>query len=179
MDTQVQNKFSTGNTDHTLLMGIDYRRTRNDVWQALGLASSLNLVNPVYGNTAVQYFGYRSQVDRLEQTGLYLQDQAEWNHWLLTLGGRYDWSEADSVNRLNNNSASKQDDNEFTWRGGLNYLFDNGLSPFISYSESFLPTAGADYTGKMFRASRAKQYEAGIKYIPDGKLISAPYRCSR
>ncbi|QTC48281.1 ferrichrome porin FhuA [Pantoea ananatis] len=173
MDTQVQNKFSTGNTDHTLLMGIDYRRTRNDVWQALGLASSLNLVNPVYGNTAVQYFGNRSQVDRLEQTGLYLQDQAEWNHWLLTLGGRYDWSEADSVNRLNNNSASKQDDNEFTWRGGLNYLFDNGLSPFISYSESFLPTAGADYTGKMFRASRAKQYEAGIKYIPDGKLISA------
>ncbi|UJL39813.1 ferrichrome porin FhuA [Pantoea agglomerans] len=173
VDTQAQHTFSTDKVDHTLLTGMDYRRTRNDIWQALGMASSLNLVNPVYGNTSVQYYGYRNQVDHLQQTGLYLQDQAEWNHWVLTLGGRYDWSEADSVNRLNNNIASRQDDNEFTWRGGLNYLFDNGISPFISYSESFLPTAGADYTGKMFQASRAKQYEAGIKYIPDERLISA------
>ncbi|TWD45399.1 ferrichrome porin FhuA [Pantoea sp. SJZ147] len=173
VDTQAQHTFSTYAVDHSLLMGVDYRRTRNDVWQALGIASSLNLVNPVYGNTAVQYFGYRDQVDHLQQTGLYLQDQAEWNHWVFTLGGRYDWSEVDSVNRLTNNTAAGQDDNEFTWRGGLNYLFDNGISPYISYSESFLPTAGSDYTGKMFQASRAKQYEAGIKYIPDNQLISA------
>lgn len=173
VDTQAQHTFSTYAVDHTLLMGVDYRRTRNDVWQALGIASSLNLVNPVYGNTAVQYFGYRDQVDHLQQTGLYLQDQAEWNHWVFTLGGRYDWSEVDSVNRLTNNTSAGQDDNEFTWRGGLNYLFDNGISPYISYSESFLPTAGSDYTGKMFQASRAKQYEAGIKYIPDNQLISA------
>ncbi|MGG6300918.1 ferrichrome porin FhuA [Pantoea allii] len=173
VDTQAQHTFSTYEVDHTLLMGVDYRRTRNDVWQALGIASSLNLVNPVYGNTAVQYFGYRDQVDHLQQTGLYLQDQAEWNHWVFTLGGRYDWSEVDSVNRLTNNTSAGQDDNEFTWRGGLNYLFDNGISPYISYSESFLPTAGSDYTGKMFQASRAKQYEAGIKYIPDNQLISA------
>ncbi|MGG6107587.1 ferrichrome porin FhuA [Pantoea allii] len=173
VDTQAQHTFSTYAVDHTLLMGVDYRRTRNDVWQALGIASSLNLVNPVYGNSAVQYFGYRDQVDHLQQTGLYLQDQAEWNHWVFTLGGRYDWSEVDSVNRLTNNTAAGQDDNEFTWRGGLNYLFDNGISPYISYSESFLPTAGSDYTGKMFQASRAKQYEAGIKYIPDNQLISA------
>jgi iron complex outermembrane receptor protein len=172
VDTQAQHTFSTDKVDHTLLMGVDYRRTRNDIGQALGIASNLNLVNPVYGNTAVQYFGYRNQVDHLQQTGLYLQDQAEWNHWVLTLGGRYDWSETDSVNRLNNNAAAQQDDNEFTWRGGLNYLFDNGISPFISYSESFLPTAGADYIGKMFQASRAKQYEAGVKYIPDNGLIS-------
>lgn len=173
VDTQAQHTFSTYAVDHTLLMGVDYRRTRNDVWQALGIASSLNLVNPVYGNTAVQYFGYRDQVDHQQQTGLYMQDQAEWNHWVFTLGGRYDWSEVDSVNRLTNNTAAGQDDNEFTWRGGLNYLFDNGISPYISYSESFLPTAGSDYTGKMFQASRAKQYEAGIKYIPDNQLISA------
>lgn len=173
VDTQAQNKFATDEVDHTLLLGVDYRRTRNDVWQAVGLASSLNLVNPVYGNTAVQYYGYSSKVDHLEQTGLYLQDQAEWNRWVLTLGGRYDWSKTDSVNRLNENVVSSQHDNEFTWRGGLNYLFDNGISPYFSYSESFLPTAGTDYAGKTFQASRAKQYEAGVKYIPDGGLITA------
>lgn len=173
VDTRAQSKFSTDAVDHTLLLGMDYRHTRNDVWHALGLASSLNLVNPVYGNTATQYYGYSSQIDRLEQTGLYLQDQAEWNRWVFTLGGRYDWSETDTVNRLSNNAVAKQDDNEFTWRGGVNYLFDNGLSPYFSYSESFLPTSGTDYTGKTFQASRAKQYETGIKYIPNDGMISA------
>ncbi|SUB70674.1 Ferric hydroxamate uptake [Pluralibacter gergoviae] len=55
----------------------------------------------------------------------------------------------------------------------MNYLFDNGISPYFSYSESFLPTSGTDYAGKTFLASRAKQYEAGLKYIPDDGLISA------
>ncbi|XYQ53388.1 ferrichrome porin FhuA [Pectobacterium carotovorum] len=173
VDTQAQSKFSTDTVDHTLLLGVDYRRTRNDIWHAFGLASNLNLINPVYGNTAVQYYSTSSQVDHQEQTGLYLQEQAEWNRWVLTLGGRYDWSKTDSVNRLSNNAVSEQEDNEFTWRGGMNYLFDNGISPYFSYSESFLPTSGTDYAGKTFLASRAKQYEAGLKYIPDDGLISA------
>ncbi|WP_370629264.1 hypothetical protein, partial [Citrobacter sp. Colony219] len=25
-------------------------------------------------------------------------------------------------------------DHQFTWRGGVNYLFDNGISPYFSYS---------------------------------------------
>ncbi|GAB7215395.1 hypothetical protein OS42_20060 [Dickeya oryzae] len=173
VDTQAQSTFSTDAVDHTLLMGVDYRHTRNDVWHALGLASNLNLVNPVYGNTAVQYYGYTSQIDRQEQTGLYLQDQAEWNRWVLTLGGRYDWAKTDTVNRLSDNAVTKQDDNQFTWRGGVNYLFDNGISPYFSYSESFLPTSGTDYAGNTFKASRAKQYEAGVKYIPSDGVISA------
>ncbi|MCO7256379.1 ferrichrome porin FhuA [Dickeya oryzae] len=173
VDTQAQSTFSTDAVDHTLLMGVDYRHTRNDVWHALGLASNLNLVNPVYGNTAVQYYGYTSQIDRQEQTGLYLQDQAEWNRWVLTLGGRYDWAKTDTVNRLSDNAVTKQDDNQFTWRGGVNYLFDNGISPYFSYSESFLPTSGTDYAGNTFKASRAKQYEAGVKYIPNDGVISA------
>lgn len=173
VDNQAQSKFNTDGIDHTMLLGVDYRRVRNDVWHAYGSASSLNLVNPKYGDTDVQFYGYSSQVDHQEQTGLYVQDQAEWNRWMLTLGGRYDWSDTDSVNRLSNNSVSEQNDSEFTWRGGLNYLFDNGISPYFSYSESFLPTSGTDYAGKTFQASRAKQYEAGIKYIPDAGLISA------
>lgn len=173
VDTQAQNKFNTANVEHTMLLGIDYRRVRNDIWHAYGSASNLNLINPQYGNTDVQYYSYSSEVDHQQQTGLYIQDQAEWERWVLTLGGRYDWSKTDSVNRLSNNSVSEQNDNEFTWRGGLNYLFDNGISPYLSYSESFLPTSGTDYAGKTFQASRAKQYEAGIKYIPDAGLISA------
>jgi len=172
VDTQAQSKFSTDTVDHTLLLGVDYRRSRNDILHAFGLASNLSLINPVYGNTRVQYYSASSQIDHQEQTGLYLQDQAQWARWVLTLGGRYDWSRTSSVDRLSNNAVSAQDDNQFTWRGGINYLFDNGISPYFSYSESFLPTSGTDYAGKTFQASRAKQYEAGLKYIPNDGLIS-------
>jgi iron complex outermembrane receptor protein len=57
-------------------------------------------------------------------------------------------------------------DQQFTWRGGINYLFDNGISPYFSYSESFEPVSGSSREGKPFDPSRGKQYEAGVKYVP-------------
>lgn len=173
VDTQLQNRYRTGAVDHTSLLGVDYRRLRNDIWHAFGSASNLSLTQPVYGNTEVSYFSVSSQVDHQQQTGVYVQDQAQWQRWMLTLGGRYDWAKSDSVNRYASNALTEQNDSEFSWRGGLNYLFDSGIAPYISYSESFLPTSGSDYYGHTFQASRAKQYEAGVKYIPAGGLISA------
>ena len=38
-----------------------------------------------------------------------------------------------------------------TGRIGLNYLFDVGLSPYVSYSTSFTPNLGADGGGRSFR----------------------------
>ncbi|MCW1876393.1 ferrichrome porin FhuA [Erwinia sp. INIA-01] len=173
VDTQLQNRYRTGEIEHTSLLGLDYRHLRNDIWHAFGSASNLSLTQPVYGNTDVSYFSLSSQVDHQQQTGVYVQDQAQWQRWMLTLGGRYDWAKSDSVNRSASNALTEQNDSEFSWRGGLNYLFDNGIAPYISYSESFLPTSGTDYYGHTFQASRAKQYEAGIKYIPAEGLISA------
>ena len=52
---------------------------------------------------------------------------------------------------------------QFTWRGGVNYLFDNGVTPYFSYSESFEPIASQvveairDISCK---PSKGKQYEA-------------------
>lgn len=173
VDTQLQNRYSTGEIDHTSLIGVDYRHLRNDIWHAFGSASNLSLTRPVYGNTDVSYYSLSSQVDHQQQTGVYLQDQAQWQRWMLTLGGRYDWAKSDSVNRYASNALTEQNDSEFSWRGGVNYLFDNGIAPYISYSESFLPTSGTDYYGHTFQASRAKQYEAGVKYMPAEGLISA------
>ncbi|WP_440131517.1 TonB-dependent receptor domain-containing protein, partial [Klebsiella pneumoniae] len=84
---------------------------------------------PQYGNRSYTITGGASQVNRQEQTGLYVQDQAEWNNWVLTMGGRYDWSDTNSTNRLNQNSVSRQQDNRFTGRAGLNYVFENGIAP--------------------------------------------------
>lgn len=173
VDTQAQAKFATGLVDHTLLMGVDYMRMRNDVVYQYGSASSLNVVAPEYGNQSYTITGGASQVNRQEQTGLYVQDQAEWNQWVLTMGGRYDWSDTNSTNRLTENSVSRQKDNEFTGRAGLNYVFENGIAPYVSYSESFEPTSGTDVSGNTFAASKGKQYEAGVKYAPKDRPITA------
>ncbi|MDW5499935.1 ferrichrome porin FhuA [Pseudomonas lundensis] len=173
VDTQAQAKFATGLVDHTLLMGVDYMRMRNDVVYQYGSASPLNVVAPEYGNQSYTITGGASQVDRQEQTGLYVQDQAEWNNWVLTMGGRYDWSDTNSTNRLAQNSVSTQKDNEFSGRAGLNYVFENGIAPYVSYSESFEPTSGTDASGNTFAASKGKQYEAGVKFAPKDRPITA------
>ena len=171
VDTQAQAKFGTGAVDHTLLMGVDYMRMRNDIDADYGSASNLNLANPQYGNGNVSlYFPYEI-LNRQEQTGLYMQDQAEWNKWILTVGGRYDFAKSSTFTRTTN-SASQINDQQFTWRGGLNYLFDNGISPYFSYSESFEPNAGATKQGQPFDPSIGKQYDAGVKYIPNDRPIS-------
>jgi iron complex outermembrane receptor protein len=171
VDNQVQAKFATGAVDHTLLMGGDYQRTRNDIDAAFGSAAPISAINPQYGNDAVIGTPFPYQyLNRQEQTGLYSQDQMEWNRWVLTLGGRYDYAMTSALNR-NGNTEEKNHDQAFTWRGGLNYVFDNGIAPYFSYSESFIPTAGTTSSGQPFDPSRAKQYEAGVKYVPKDRPI--------
>jgi len=171
VDTQAQAKFATGSVDHTLLTGVDYMRMRNDIDAYYGSANPLDLGNPQYGNADVKLNFPYQVLNRQEQTGLYAQDQAEWNNWILTLGGRYDFAKTSTLTRGSNTTAEINDE-QFTWRGGLNYLFDNGISPYFSYSESFEPNPGSSAERKPFDPSIGKQYEAGIKYIPNDRPIS-------
>ncbi|WHQ74874.1 ferrichrome porin FhuA [Pantoea sp. Lij88] len=182
VDNQAQAKFATGQVDHTLLLGVDYQRTRNDIDAAFGSAAPLNAINPQYGNNANVGTPFPYQyLNKQEQTGLYTQDQMEWNRWVLTLGGRYDYAMTSALNR-NGDTEVKNHDQAFTWRGGLNYVFDNGIAPYFSYSESFIPTAGTTSDGQPFDPSRAKQYEAGVKYVPKDRpvvLTAALYQLTK
>ncbi|MCG1033670.1 ferrichrome porin FhuA [Bacillus amyloliquefaciens] len=178
VDTQLQSKFATGDVDHILLTGVDYMRMRNDINAWFGYDGSvplLDLYNPVYsdfdfGSKNPDNSGPYQLLNKQQQTGLYVQDQAQWNKVLVTLGGRYDWAEQDSFNRVTGTTASR-DDNQFTWRGGVNYLFDNGVTPYFSYSESFEPSSQSDAQGKPFAPSKGKQYEVGVKYVPSDRPI--------
>jgi iron complex outermembrane receptor protein len=170
VDNQAQAKFGTGDVDHTLLLGVDYQRTRNDIDGNFGSASPLSALNPQYGNDAYALNFPYQYLNKQEQTGLYAQDQMEWDHWVMTLGGRYDYAMTSALNR-NGNTETKNHDQAFTWRGGLNYVFDNGVAPYFSYSESFIPTSGTTADGQPFDPSRAKQYEAGVKYVPKDRPI--------
>ena len=168
VDTQLQSNFATGDVGHTLLTGVDYSRMRNDIDALYGSADSLNMQNPQYGNPNIDVSGPYAKyqvLNRMEQTGLYAQDQMEWDKWVLTLGGRYDYAKTSTLTRTTGTEAMNHDQ-QFTWRGGVNYLFDNGISPYFSYSESFEPTSGSTKEGKPFDPSRGKQYETGVKYVP-------------
>jgi len=171
VDTQAQAKFATGALDHTLLLGVDFQRTRNDIDARFGTASSLNAVDPQYGNESIIPFDPYQHLNKQRQTGLYAQDQMEWNRWVLTLGGRYDYAMTSVYDRYNG-TVDRQNDQAFTWRGGLNYVFDNGIAPYFSYSEAFIPNSGSTYEGQAFDPSRAKQYEAGVKYVPKDRPVT-------
>lgn len=178
VDTQLQSKFATGQVDHILLTGVDFMRMRNDINSWFGYDDSvplLDLYNPVssdfdFGSKDPATSGAYQILNRQKQTGLYVQDQAQWDKVLVTLGGRYDWTDQESYNRVLN-TTSKRDDTQFTWRGGVNYLFDNGVTPYFSYSESFEPASQTDAQGKLFSPSKGKQYEAGVKYVPNDRPI--------
>jgi iron complex outermembrane receptor protein len=123
------------------------------------------MTNPQHDNANINVNFPYAVLNRQEQTGLYAQDQAEWDKWVLTLGGRYDFAKTSTLTRSSNTTA-EINDQAFTWRGGINYLFDNGITPYFSYSESFEPISGGTQGGKPFDPARGKQYEAGVKYVP-------------
>jgi iron complex outermembrane receptor protein len=56
----------------------------------------------------------------------------------------------------------------FTGRAGLVYLFDNGVAPYASFTQSFQPQSGTDINGNAFKPTEGEQYEAGVKYQPVG-----------
>lgn len=177
VDTQLQSKFATGSVDHTLLTGVDFMRMRNDIDSWFGWAGSvapsdiynLDRSNFDFGSHPGPGAAYRV-LNKQKQTGLYAQDQLQWDKVLVTLGGRYDWAQQDSLDREENTQHSRND-NEFTWRGGVNYLFDNGVTPYFSYSESFEPASTVGANGSIFAPSKGKQYEAGVKYVPNDRPI--------
>ncbi|WP_339533069.1 TonB-dependent siderophore receptor [Pseudomonas mucidolens] len=168
VDNIAQAQFDTGELSHTLIVGLDYYHSNS---RFLGLYDRnppiIDLFRPVYGQPL--NFGQPYRWDNtLTQTGLYVQDQIRWDRWALVLGGRYDW--ANVVNKVplaDTRTSSK--DQAFTGRAGLVYLFDNGVAPFVSYSESFLPLSGTDANRKPFDPSTGNQYEVGVKYQPPGQ----------
>ncbi|MGN2624076.1 TonB-dependent siderophore receptor [Stutzerimonas balearica] len=163
-DHQAESRFDTGALQHTLLMGVDYRHAVTDSRSARGVATPLDLYDPVYGTfdpSGITLSDVPQQ--RAVQKGLYVQDQIRLDKWLATLGLRKDWAET----RVED--GNRQKDDAVTGRVGLTYLFDNGVAPYISYSESFTPIIGLNtITQQSYKPLEGEQWELGIKYQPVG-----------
>lgn len=170
IDNMAQAVFNTAQVNHTLLIGVDYYHFNS---KFLGLYDrsppSIDLYAPVYGQPIDFTKSPANPWDNtITQTGVYLQDQMKWEQWFVTLGGRFDWAETDNKQPLYGGHTNTKDQ-QFSGRAGFGYLFENGLTPYFSYSESFQPVSGTDVDSKPFDASTGKQYEVGVKYQPPGQ----------
>ena len=171
VDNNLVGEFDTGNIEHKLLLGLDYRYYDNKVGTEFWRATPLDAFNPVYGGPIrLLSRTLSTYVDStMNQVGVYAQDEVSYENWRASFGLRQDWASTDgtSTNRLNGVTRSlDKDDQKLTGRAGLSYLFDNGVAPYISYSTSFEPVP-VPSTGQLLDPTTGKQVEIGIKYQPE------------
>lgn len=165
-DNRLQMKFDTGDFVHDVLIGVDFSRAELRAASAYaGDAGPIDIYAPEYGYIVdAPMDPYTRQV--ADQLGFYLQDHLRFrDRASLVIGMRRDRA-----------STSRQDsptqvDEETTFRVGLSVEVIDGVTPYASYSESFMPTVGLDFYHRPFKAQRGVQYEAGVKWQPDPNTL--------
>ncbi len=182
LDNSFNAKFETGPLKHNVLAGIDYQHIAGENFQQFntGVSSNpltsipnLSLFNPVYGDTLPSFdltrlsSAYTNSYSKRDQVGVYLQDQIAIGRLQLIASGRYDWYDQTTLNKRNN-AMTPFSQTAFTGRLGALYELPFGVSPYLSYSESFEPQTGATWEAVPFDPVTGRQYEAGIKYQPRG-----------
>lgn len=169
VDTRAQFRLSSGNVEHAMLFGVDYRKY--DGFSEFGFAGapSIDLFDPVYDAVIPPPAGLFTFIDeKREQIGVYAQEQMKVGSFVLTLNARNDWADRNPA------VGSSQDDEKFTYRAGVNYVFANGFTPYAQVARSFQPVSGATFDGVAFKPTEGDQVEAGIKF--DGRELGPDVR---
>ena len=174
-DNNIQFNFNTGaNIEHKLLVGIDYSWNKVSKRYAGG-SEIVDLYDIDYDALKTYDPTGPFTTDSQKQLGVYVQDQIRfYDRVSVVLGARRD--------RVTGSSGQK--DNATTFRAGIIGEIGAGISPFFSYTESFLPVAGRLQIGQdeagntifgdPYRPQTGTQYEAGVKWQPDvNTLITA------
>jgi iron complex outermembrane receptor protein len=182
IDNHLNARFDTGALRHNVLVGMDFQYITGENFQQFNTGQTsdpltsipnLNLLAPLYGGTLPSFDltvlspGYVNSYSTRDQLGIYLQDQIAVGRLQFIASGRYDWYRQTTLNKKNG-SVTPLSQGAFTMRLGALYELPFGLSPYVSYSESFEPQAGSTYDGTPFDPVTGRQYEVGIKYQPAG-----------
>lgn len=174
---ELEGKVQTGAIEHTLYFGVDANRDRSTngskedlVRDANGQPIAFDAYHPVYGQMAEPDFsGIDTTPTTTQQTGFSMQDQIKIHDRFVTvLGLRHDSVKT----KVKNAGSADIDDSAWSKRIGLVYLGDYGLSPYASYSESFVAQSDVDASGATLKPKRGEQYELGIKWMPADQNIS-------
>ena len=172
VDTRAVLNFPTGGLEHSALVGVDYRHYKGYSEYAFGAAPSIDLFEPVYDAVVTDDPAVVPFVDETRnQTGIYVQDQIKAGKVIVTLSGR-----RDDVS-THPRGASTRNDDAFSYRAGLNYVFDSGFAPYVQTARSFQPLGGANFEGSPFEPTTGTQIEGGLKWdgrnLPPGVKVFA------
>ncbi len=176
-DNNLQFDFNTGdNIEHILLAGVDY--SWNRVRKEDGLAlETIDIYDIDY--SALSDFGFdipragdpgfifgSTQDTETEQLGFYVQDQIRFfDRVSLVLGARRDNVTVSSF------GTETIDSSATSFRAGVIAEVVSGVSPFVSYTESFEPIAGATSDGSPFVPKQGEQWEVGLKIHPTDNVL--------
>lgn len=181
VDNRMVGTWYTDRTENTLLLGADYQNLGVSGQEAdpFPFGDPIDIFNPTYGNfTPVGADDLLTREIDKEQTGFYAQNQLRIDdRWVLLGGVRYD--QADTENRnVTAGTTQRSDDDQVSWSGGAMYLGENGVNPYISYTESFDPLGRVDSDGDLYEPREGRQWEAGVKVAPfgwDGYVTAAVF----
>ena len=190
-DTYLTARLDTGGIKHKVTAGVDYMRysshtSRTGVIDNLytdpsfPIQTPFNIFNPIYGQqtgNTIPILGFDTPrpTEVQEQLGAYIQDQIKLGPWTGILGVRHD--------ALNLERGSFTDQaSAVTWRGGLMYETKFGLTPYVSYGQSFTPQLGtpvadtlaifAPLNERPAGPREGEQIEIGVKFQPKGSPIA-------
>ena len=170
IDNQVTKTVALGDWQHHLLAGFDYQKLNSHFHYRYATATpGIDMRDPDYSQIHENALGlYTAQKNRLsyQQNGYYLQDQVEFGGLNLLASLRYDDYRSVTTNYMQNGDKAWVSQDRVTKRLGALYAFENGLSPFISYSEGFAPVSPqGTLTAKDVKPTTSKQVEGGVKYL--------------
>jgi iron complex outermembrane receptor protein len=166
LQTDVIGTVRTGIVKQELLAGVELRRTDQDLELFNADVPSIDLFDPVYGIPPLSYTLSQRTFDQQNIVGVYLQNLISIGDSVkILLGGRYDWVEQLTDNKITDESLS-QEDTAFSPRVGIVYQPIEPVSLYASYSRSFAPsfsvgTRNAD--GTPFEPTTSQQFEVGVK----------------
>ncbi|MEZ5938657.1 MAG: TonB-dependent siderophore receptor [Hyphomonadaceae bacterium] len=171
-DTQLTYRANTAGLEHNFLLGLDYVTIPTSQGVGTGAGGTIDLYDPVYGAALAMPDIAQIRYQDFEQTGLYLQDHIKIERLSILLGLRRDWASSETSRLLTSTNVlgakTIQDDEATTGQIGVIYEVGAGVSPYVSWSNSFQPTAGTDFGGNPFVPSTGEQGEIGVKFAPKG-----------
>ena len=170
IDNQVTRTVALGDWQHHLLAGFDYQKLNSHFhYRYASSTPGIDMRNPDHSQIDNDVLGLETaQKNRLgyQQNGYYLQDQIAFGGLNVLASLRFDDYRSVTTNYLQNGDKAWVSQDRLTKRLGALYAFENGLSPFISYSEGFaLVSPQGTLTGKDVKPTTSKQVEGGVKYL--------------
>ncbi|MBW4698462.1 MAG: TonB-dependent siderophore receptor [Aphanocapsa lilacina HA4352-LM1] len=166
-------KFNTGSVGHTALLGFEFGKLYSKFTFDRTDGGLLDIFNPVYPVTFLQRAVSLGGTTRIDNFGIYLQDQISLFESLqLVLAGRFDNFNSEDINLLSGERTPTYAE-AFSPRVGLLYQPAPTVSLFANFGQSFVPVTGISAAGTPFLPQRGTGYEVGAKAdLAGGRLFA-------